>query len=183
MITFGRRESSCQLITIFCRIPGSPIAAGFYHSEETMVERFRNVSTGSRGMWILQIRDYQIATYVRKDGQASFPKHRVNGRGGIDRWSLTIIDDQGQRHHYAYDIFMRIENLPKFGSLYFFNDTSKSKGALIRAVIGSERFTSLCYGDCKSRYGTSEGLPDGVGNALSTSPHGSVASGEKNHIT
>ena len=148
-----------------------------------MFERFRNVSTGAKGMWVLQIRDYQAAAYIRKDGQASFPKHRINGRGGIDHWDLTIIDGQGQRHHYNYDLVMRIETLPKFGSLYFYNVTAQARGSLITAVLGSERFTSVCYDNCRSKFGTSEGLPDGVGNALSTSPHGSVASPVQNHIT
>ena len=148
-----------------------------------MFERFRNISTGARGMWVLQIRDYQAATYIRKDGQASFPKHRINGRGGIDHWDLTIIDAHGQKHRYVYNLVMRIETLPKFGSLYFYNATSKGKGKLITPVLGSERFTSLCYDNCRSKFGTSEGLPNGVGNALSTSPHGSLASGEQNHIS
>ncbi len=165
---------------------GSPIAAGMYHPEQSLNERFTGkLAPSPVGSWILQIHDHGLRKTINTDN--SKPERQVHGQGAIDDWTLHLYHSNGTEMLFRMDLSVTVQTLPRYGTLYHLDPTSKKlqndgktkslRGDRLQVEPGLQRYLSPCYGDCKLRYGTSEGLPVGVGNLLSTDERGSIAGG------
>lgn len=141
---------------------GSPIPKGNYYGVESLQEGFLDVD--SYGEWILTIDDVTQVSVAEKN--SSRPEKNVNGYGGLQWWTLDLIDAGGNTLRYHSDIKFEITTLPTWGTLYNWNSTAAVKSGGFAIVEGRQQYLAECYENCRARFN--------VGNRLSTNLDGSV---------
>jgi hypothetical protein len=148
---------------------GSPIASATYQPLTSLKETFQG--TNSRGEWLLVLNDKTLRESVT---MKSLPSYEIHGNGAIDDWELFIFYADGSTTSYLPDISASVKQLPKYGTLYYYNaaGVANKRGVPVPLAVGMQRVLANCYNNCRYQWE--------VGNNLSTSDDGALA--EVNNI-